>query len=304
MNPCGCFLDFYAKMKAEENTKLIICDESSMIGREVNEDLLATAGSTIKILFIGDHGQLEAVEENPETIQYFGKFDLMGDPDYILSEIHRQAENSPILELAYKARRGEEIDYGIYGQGISKVRLTEDLAIDAADRDLIGITYFSYKDPSNQFHRGRITVSELNASWRTNLGITSVHPIPGERIVCKDYIRSVGIPKGTLATISEVRRMNRDAYGIIALLDDGREYEGLASARQFNTNKVIWGEQHLDKWDYGYALTCHTAQGSEYNSVVVFEPPKGFIKWLGSESYSRWLYTAITRAKRHLLLVG
>lgn len=303
-NKCGCYLDFNAKLNTDPRIKLVICDESSMIGREVYDDLILSCGDRIKVLFVGDHGQLEAVEDNYRLVKDLGKFDLMGKPDFILQEIQRQAADSPIIKLAYQARQGKPILYGDYGFGVSKVKLSNELNFDFKDPNVIGITYFSNVDPSNRYHKGRISVDALNEMWRQNLGITGRKPVVGDRVVCRDFIRSQSITKGTLGSVTEAVYKDRESYYATIQLDDGRIYEGIISAEQFYNNKVIWGRQHLDKWDYGYALTCHTAQGSEFDTVVVFEPPQGFINWLGSESYSRWLYTAITRAKRHLLLVG
>ncbi len=303
-NSCGCFLDFSAKLSSDDRIRIVICDESSMIGREVYEDLMASCKPEVKVLFIGDHGQLEAVEENVQMEKALGKFNLMGRPDFILEEIQRQAADSPILQLAYQARKGFPIEFKDYGNGVRKLRLSDELDFDFSNRELIGITYFAHVDKSNPHHKGRLGVNELNRTWRANLGIREAAPTVGERIVSREYIRRSGISKGTLATVLEVQKRDSESYMIVAQLDDNRIYEGDVSAKQFYNNKAIWGLHHLEKWDYGYALTCHTAQGSEFDSVVVFEPSAGFIKWLGSVSYSRWLYTAITRAKRNLLLVG
>ena len=303
-NQCGCTLDFNAKMESDARIKLVVCDESSMIGREVYDDLLVACSPQVKFLFIGDHGQLEAIEENINLEKAFGKFNLMGRPDFILEEIQRQAADSPILKLAYQARKGFPIEFGDFGHGVRKLRLADELDFDFSNRELIGITYFAHVDKSNPHHKGRIGVNELNRIWRGNLGIKSVVPIVGERIVAREFIRRSGISKGTLGTILEIDQKDHESYMVTVLLDDDRTYEGIVSSKQFYNNKPIWGMHHLDKWDYGYALTCHTAQGSEFESVVVFEPSKGFIKWLGAVSYSRWLYTAITRAKQNLLLVG
>jgi exodeoxyribonuclease-5 len=51
------------------------------------------------------------------------------------------------------------------------------------------------------------------------------------------------------------------------------------------------------EFDYGYAITCHKSQGSEYDKVLVFE------EWLKGGDHSRWLYTAATRAKEKLVIV-
>lgn len=303
-NLCGCYLDFFAKASNDKNIQLIICDESSMISREVYDDLLNNTDTKIKVLFVGDHGQLEAIEENTEIAKRLGKFELMKYPDYILKEIQRQAKDSAIVQLAHLVRSGHEVDFGNHGEGVNKVNLGEELDFDPSDNNLVGITYFANVDNTNPYHKGRISVGQLNEMWRANLGIQSAHPKVGERLVCRDYIRRLGIPKGTMGIIQEISVKNYESYDVTMLLDDGRVYEGFISSKQLGHNKAIWGLQHLDKWDFGYGLTCHTAQGSEFESVVVFEPSKSFINWLGKVSYSKWLYTAITRAKRQLLLVG
>lgn len=303
-NMCGCYLDFYAKASHDANLRLIICDESSMVSREVYDDVLQNTDDKIKILFVGDHGQLEAIEENTEITKRLGKFELMRYPNFILKEIQRQAKDSAIIQLAHSVRSGHDVEFGKHGPGVEKVSLSNELEFDPSDNNLVGITYFAQTDPTNPYHKGRISVGDLNRMWRSNLGINSQHPIVGERLVCRDYIRRLGIPKGTMGVIREISVKNYESYDVALVLDDGRLYEGFISAAQLNKNKAIWGLQHLDKWDFGYGLTCHTAQGSEFESVVVFEPSSNFVKWLGRVSYSKWLYTAITRAKRQLLLVG
>ena len=54
----------------------------------------------------------------------------------------------------------------------------------------------------------------------------------------------------------------------------------------------------ISRFEFAYAITCHKAQGSEFDSVVVFDE-----SWLFGEDRFRWLYTAITRAKKRLLIV-
>lgn len=302
-NACGCFLDFDAAVNLDRHIKLIVCDESSMVGREIHQDLMDGIGDT-KILFVGDHGQLEPVEDNYEVMKRFGKFDLMHDPDFVLTQIQRQAEDSPIIRLAHAARKGRDIPFGSFGKDILKIKSSDELEFDFHDKTTVGITYFANVDKANRYHKGRLSVNELNHIWRMNLGLRPDKPVVGDKVVCRDFIRANGIAKGSLGTIQEIHYTSHDIYYVTIELNDGRVYEGNIAAKQFHNNQVIWGMQHLSKWDYGYGLTCHTAQGSEFDSVVVFEPPRGFIRWLGSESYSRWLYTAITRAKQRLLLVG
>jgi exodeoxyribonuclease-5 len=61
-----------------------------------------------------------------------------------------------------------------------------------------------------------------------------------------------------------------------------------------------WEKHDADTWQYGYAQTVHSSQGSEYERVTVFEPTHGERQMLGGDESARFLYTAFTRSKRHL----
>ena len=67
---------------------------------------------------------------------------------------------------------------------------------------------------------------------------------------------------------------------------------------QLGKLKPKYGDLVPKEFDFAYAITCHKAQGSEFDSVVVFDE-----SWLFGEDRYRWLYTAITRAKKRLLIV-
>ena len=54
--------------------------------------------------------------------------------------------------------------------------------------------------------------------------------------------------------------------------------------------------QYRDVFDYGYAITVHKSQGSEYNNVLLIDD------WPPHKDYNRWLYTAVTRAKKKIII--
>ena len=58
------------------------------------------------------------------------------------------------------------------------------------------------------------------------------------------------------------------------------------------------GDEPVCRFEFAYAITCHKAQGSEFDCVVVFDE-----SWAFGEEWNRWLYTAITRAKEKLLII-
>ena len=65
------------------------------------------------------------------------------------------------------------------------------------------------------------------------------------------------------------------------------------------SERPVGALKKLNRFDYAYAITCHKSQGSEFDNLLVYNQPVGRT----SEDRSRWLYTAITRAKNKLTLV-
>ena len=57
----------------------------------------------------------------------------------------------------------------------------------------------------------------------------------------------------------------------------------------------------LDYFDYGYCISVHKSQGSEWNKVILFEQRTN--RW-NDDYYKRWLYTGITRAREKLMVVS
>ena len=64
-------------------------------------------------------------------------------------------------------------------------------------------------------------------------------------------------------------------------------------------SEIPWAtRKRYDEFDYGYALTVHKAQGSQWDEVVLFDESFAF-----KEMRQRWLYTAVTRAAERLTVV-
>ena len=83
----------------------------------------------------------------------------------------------------------------------------------------------------------------------------------------------------------------RDVNMDYKLLNTG---EPTVNAKNWKHFPKIWRPR---EFDYGYCITCHKSQGSEYNKVLVFE------EYLKGNEHNRWLYTAATRAKKKLIIV-
>ena len=73
----------------------------------------------------------------------------------------------------------------------------------------------------------------------------------------------------------------------------------LKAAFENVTEEIPWStRKRYDEFDFGYALTVHKAQGSQWNNVVLFDESFAF-----RDTRERWLYTAITRAAETLTIV-
>jgi ATP-dependent exoDNAse (exonuclease V), alpha subunit - helicase superfamily I member len=253
------------------DAEMIIVDEASMVDGEIHRDLLAYG---IPVLYVGDHGQLEPVnnENNPR---------IMVDPDVRLEQIHRQAENSPILRFAHHVRQhrlpetmGPE----------ARVLYTSVAPKDAHEYDVVLVG-------KNE------TRVAMNGKIRRSLGFSGDLPQEGERIVCLRNCRDYAIFNGMLATVLKVHDHDTvEVPEIDVVDDDGKVRKGMKFApEQFGSRKRL---DHVSRkralFDFGYALTVHKSQGSAWKRVLVLE-------WIHPEtSAARWRYTAATRASEHL----
>src|SRR5262249_6658572 len=85
--------------------KLIVIDECSMVDQELGRDLLS---SDVPRLALGDPPQLPPVQG--------GGFFTNTEPDVMLTEVHRQAQDDPIVRLSMQVREGRTLEPGTYGE--------------------------------------------------------------------------------------------------------------------------------------------------------------------------------------------
>jgi exodeoxyribonuclease-5 len=266
-----------------KGTDLVVLDEASMMPEKLWRDLTAHG---VPVLAVGDHGQLPPVGD---------QFSLMASPHIRLEQIHRQAEDSPVIRLSMMARQGGYIPPGDYGGGVTRIRHGDlmdgrrfDLDVSNGDMVLCG--------------RNR-TRNLLNNMMRAQHGRTGP-PVPGDAVICLRNDHEAGIYNGMRGTIIEAEDVSEQhgewVYRLVASMDGlDAPWEGCALADQFGApetrNDVT---RKVALFDYAYALTVHKAQGSQAPRVMVFE------ERLPGVDHRRWLYTAVTRTERGLIVVG
>lgn len=310
-------LFFVKKEKIDEKIRLIIIDEASMLNEEILRDLLSF---NVKCLFCGDGAQLPPVS---------GACPLLANPNYMLTEIVRQAADNPIIRVATMARKGERIPYGNYGD---KVCVIGKNALSASERKRLFLK-------ADQIICGRNkTRMALNAEIREYKGIPKdvLLPVDGEKVICtrNDWEKPLDgnerffLVNGIIGKAEDVRESFDDLATMeftadfleesvkvpfdTGIFTDGRYLHSYGERAITLSDGTVVGEDNFEllrklrsvsdepigRFEFAYAVTCHKAQGSEFDFVIVFDE-----SWVFGESRDRWLYTAITRAREKMLII-
>ena len=277
--------ELWSKAPASQ-AKLIVIDECSMVDADLARDLMSFE---VPLLVLGDPAQLPQIQG--------GGFFTDAKPDAMLTEVHRQARDNPIVRLSMDIRAGKSLEPGQYGetQVVTRADLDPRRVI-AADQVLVG---------------RNATRRAYNMRLRERRGFAGELPVVGDKLVCLRNNRSKGLFNGGLWTVKE-RGGRKGAKsgpkaGIMTmrlLPDDDTATRGVkVSVRPEcftgGIEHVDWQRRKpYDEFDYGYVLTVHKAQGSQWDDVVLFDESFAF-----PESRERWLYTGITRAAKKLTVV-
>ena len=296
--------------KKELGYTIIVVDEVSMVPKSMIEMLLK---HKVFVVFLGDPFQLPMIDKNEGH-------DLLDHPHIFLDQIMRQAEESEIIRLTMKIRNQETIDYH-KGKEV----------IIAPKTDLV-TGHLTWADQI--ICATNATRISINNQARQLLGYSGP-PQDGERMIClRNYWDdisdsgnealvngSTGIIRNPFETyIMAPRYVRMRDHRMPAIqgtfISDGGE---TFSTVDMDKRMIETGEPFLDwresyalgklkmkigdivprEFAYGYAITCHKSQGSEFEKVLVLEESFPFEK----KEHARWLYTACTRASEKLVLL-
>jgi exodeoxyribonuclease-5 len=279
------------------DARLIVLDEVSMVGEEMARDLMSFGKP---ILVLGDPGQLPPIKGE-------GAF-TRDAPDVMLTEIHRQAAESAIIRLATMARQGAPIGFGEYDCCVAKMRKGD-------------VT------PAQALRSGQLicgmnaTRLQLNNAMRHAAGFSAgVLPSgPDEKIICLKNQNDIGLINGMFVTLEDVVDEGSLYFSAVVRDEDGKAVQPPDSNGAPGRLRIYKGhfEDHVDldrerhdrDWrekrklteaTFGWAITAHKAQGSQWENVIVWDDGLG----KSDLDRRRWLYTAITRAERGLVILA
>ncbi len=280
---------------AVRDASLIVLDEVSMVGEDMARDLLSFGKP---ILVLGDPGQLPPIKGEGAFTQ--------AQPDVMLTEIHRQAGESAIIRLATMARQGQFIPYGQHDDFVWKMR-----QIDVGPAQMLR---------GGQLICGKnATRMRLNNAMKAAAGFPGAYPIgQGEKIICLKNRNDLGIVNGMFLELEDIEDVSEISFRAVVRTEDGDLVGG--GSKEEPTKQLIykghfddhvrldkereqrdhWYKKSLIETAWGYAITCHKSQGSQWENVIVYDDGLGKTQ----EDRNRWLYTAITRAEKGLVLLA
>jgi exodeoxyribonuclease-5 len=257
---------------------LIVIDECSMVDEELGRDLLSFGAP---VLVLGDPAQLPPVKG--------GGFFTEHEPDVMLTEVHRQARDNPIIRLSMQVREGESLSLGEHGESRVIRGPIGRSAVLRADQVLVGMNR---------------TRHDYNERIRNHKGFRDPFPAAGEKLVCLRNDKKKGLLNGGLWQIKQIRE-RRGGYlrlDVVPEEDPHRKAVKVKVLPEFFEGKdetlSFAVRRDSDEFTYGYALTVHKAQGSQWDDVVLFNESFAF-----REHSQRWLYTGLTRAARRITVV-
>ena len=290
--------------------KIVVVDEVSMAPKTLMDLLFK---HNVYVICLGDPFQLPPVDKKEDN-------HLLDAPHIFLDEIMRQAQESEIIQLsmAIRENRPIEVFQGKEVQILNKEELNTGM-LTWADQILVATN---------------ATRVSINAQMRKLLNFGE-QPQNGDKIIClRNYWDcfsdneeplvngTIGILKNSFLTKRYLPRIVKSTDGLshIDLImgdfisDSGMYFHSL----EMDKKMIDTGEFSLDwktvyqlnrnpktrdipplEFTYGYAITCHKAQGSEWDKVLVIEEKFPFDKI----EHARWLYTAVTRSSEKLVLV-
>lgn len=303
-------VDDVPRFNKNENDPLdcdvLIIDEMSMVDVLIFESLLRALKISCKLIMVGDSDQLPSV----------GAGNVLKDiidsgvvPTIELKEIFRQAQKSAIVVNAHRIVKGEQINFKVKNSDMFFFQRLEfdelqELIVDLVANRLPNAYGYTAKDniqvlsPTRKGPSGTVELNNqlqlrLNPPDRKKAEIKTFGTVfrVGDKVMqiknnyditwSKEKEQGAGIFNGDIGTIIEIKK----AIGMLKIDFDGRICNYPSTA--------------LEQLELAYAATVHKSQGSEFD-VVILAVLGGYDKLY----YRNLLYTAVTRAKKMLIIVG
>lgn len=272
---------------------VIIIDEFSMVDAYLLYSLLNAVAPDTRLVIIGDKDQLPSV--GPGNVlrdlivsDYF--------PVTYLNRNFRQSQNSLIVENAYRIQSGDDLLFPAYSDELDFVLLRVAGERQAAQK-IEGIVRYYYEE----FRRPEPVFQILAPMYRGEAGIDRLNQMIQERFNPEPFL--VKKEKTAFKRLDKVMQLRNDYEKEVFNGDQGivQDYDRDENTLivNFDGLMVEYSGEELDDLTLSYTISIHKSQGSEYDIIVLVLLP-GHAVMLNREL----LYTAVTRARKRLLLLS
>ena len=299
---------------------LVVLDEASMVDIGLFRRLLEAIPTGNKLVLLGDVHQLQAIGAGSVLLDIMNSGVILSEE---LTKIHRQAQKSGIITVANKVRKGERVikssfdgeevvgelkDFKFIVQSNAKTsedRITKDVILKEFTRHLDnGESISDIQVIVPMKSRGKASTQRLNKEMQeiynpymddeselitTRFKDEYILRI-GDKVICKkNNYKTVGIN-------GDERPIFNGSMGIVKSID--KMTQSLI-IEFYNIGSVVIGKSIKGSIELAYAITIHSAQGSQWKNVIV-----GIDYSMYTMLNKELLYTAITRAEKYCTLVG
>ena len=284
-------LEFGLNERNKSNAEFIIVDETSMIDVELMANFFRALTKNVRLVFIGDYNQLESVGPG-NVLKDLIESEMINT--IFLKEIYRQEQNSYITELAYEVNNGElsegflekKDDYNFIKCDSNDIlKACSDVCLLAVNKgyDLKNVQVLApvYKGLNGIDNLNKVLQKIFNpkSDDKNETYDAEVVYREGDKILQLENMPDENVFNGDIGFISKIN--------------------GSEITVSFDGNMVKYTKKDYKSIKHGYAISIHKAQGSEFDIVVM--PVTNNYKMM---LYRKIIYTAITRAKKSLMIIG
>jgi exodeoxyribonuclease-5 len=279
--------------------RLVLCDEASMVGGRIQIDLESFG---VPILYLGDNFQLPPIDLRGGSVFFHENGEIV-EPDFALTQIHRQAEGSAIIRYSRAIRENDPSqfftgrDNSDDGGALMRIPMDRIMA--------------EHMVRAKQVICGKNkTRHALNKAIREEMQRASHWPGEGDKLICLRNSKEAALVNGM--TANAIRGMydfdgRNNCFKIDIETEGGKKKIGIRVMTTYFSDpgdeealKLVpwWMQKELAHFDYGYCITAHKSQGSQYTNGIVIEQPLG----RSDIMRRRWKYTAVTRFSKSAVI--
>ena len=277
----------------QSKAKIVIIDEFSMVDIFLFSSLLKALKDTVKIILVGDANQLPSI--SPGNVLY----DLLCSDNInkkYLTYIYRTNEKSFINVLANKIKNKEIIN---------EVNNYSDFRfIESSDNNIINNLKVICESVKNK----KISLDEFQVLVPMYKGINGIDNLnkimqdifnPNNNDIEEITIGNI-IYRENDKVIQLVNDVDNNVFnGDIGYIERINSYPKRSILINFSGHKIEYEQVDFDKFNLAYAVSIHKSQGSEYDNVVIVLANSHKRMF-----YNKLIYTACTRAKKNLIIIG